>query len=511
MTSSGRGVKPPQVLTPIVVILALIVVGMIHFFPTVARLGELRYGGGFLIVRLLIAIVLIIAIGGLGGWVARRCGQPRVVGEMVAGITLGPSLLGQLAPGAQQWVFRSELIPHLGLIAQLVIIIFVFLLGANLPLELLRGSGRRITALGVGMVAIPVLCGILLAAGLLGVYRPDDIALVPFLLFVGVSMGVTAFPVLVRILAEHGLTRLRIGALGLTVAGIGDAIAWVLLIVVVTVVRGDSAAVAIRTVALVIAFAAAVWTFFRPALRRFLAFSENNSAARFGAIPVLVLSAVSGGFITEWIGVHAIFGAFMVGMAVPRKNPLVRNLTQTTERGVNVALPLFFAVVGLNVQINFLSNLQGLVVCGLVILVAMTSKIGTTTLIARLTKLTWRDSVGLGVMMNCRGLTELVVITTGLSLGIIEQNLFAIFVAMTLVTTMMTGPLLGWLDLNEEEPSRVKRQPSKQRQPLWNGLSRSLSPHSRASEFPVDSGDRGDRKRPSKDHQDDLEHFVSEG
>lgn len=114
-------------------------------------------------------------------------------------------------------------------------------------------------------------------------------------------------------------------------------------------------------------------------------------------------------------------------------------------------------------------------------------------------------------MMNCRGLTELVVITTGLSLGIIEQNLFAIFVAMTLVTTMMTGPLLGWLDLNEEEPSRVKRQPSKQRQPLWNGLSRSLSPHSRASEFPVDSGDRGDRKRPSKDHQDDLEHFVSEG
>lgn len=456
--SPAQDAKPPHVLAPILVILALIVVGMIHFIPTLARLGALGNGGGFLIVRLLIAIVLIIAVGGLGGWVAWRCGQPRVVGEMVAGITLGPSLLGQLTPGAQRWLFPSELIPHLGLIAQLVIIFFVFLLGANLPLGLLRGSGRRVTALGVGMVAIPVLCGILLAVGLLGVYRPDDVALVPFLLFVGVSMGVTAFPVLVRILAEHGLTRSKIGALGLAAAGIGDAIAWCLLIVVVTVVRGDSTAVAIRTVALVVVFAVAVWAFFRPALRQFLAFAEKNSAARIGSTPVLLLSAVSGAFITDWIGIHAIFGALMVGLAVPRENLLVRNLTQSTERGVNVTLPLFFAVVGLNVQINFLANLQNLLVCGLVILVAMMSKIGTTTLIARLTKLTWRDSVGLGVMMNCRGLTELVVITTGLSLGIIEQNLFVMFVVMTLVTTMMTGPLLGWLKLDGEGPPGTRMQ-----------------------------------------------------
>lgn len=442
-------VRTSRVLTPIA---ALIAVGMIHFIPKVAQLGELGDGGGFLIVKFLLAIALIIAVGSLGGWVAGRVGQPRVVGEMVAGIALGPSLFGQFASGAQQWLFSSQLIPHLNLIAQLTIVVFVFLLGANLPLGLLHGSGRRVTALGIGMVAIPTVFGILLAGGILsGLYRPVGVGLVPFLLFVGVSMGVTAFPVLVRILDEHGLIESKIGALGLTAAGIGDAIAWCLLVVAVAAIHDDSATVAIRTVTLLIVFAALVWIVFRPALRRFLAFAEKNAAAQASSIPVLLLSAVGGAFITDWIGVHAIFGAFLVGMSVPRENVLVRSLTRAIERGVAAILPLFFAVVGLNVQIGFLRNPQDLLACGLVIMTAMASKIGTTTLIARLTKLTWRDSAGLGVMMNCRGLTELVVITTGLSLGIIGQNLFVIFVVMTLVTTMMTGPLLGLLKLGRED------------------------------------------------------------
>ncbi|MGH3885377.1 MAG: cation:proton antiporter, partial [Pseudonocardiaceae bacterium] len=155
--------KVARILATIVVILTLITVGMIHFIPSIARLGELGNGGGVLVVKFLFAVVLIIVVGKLGAWVAGRLGQPRVVGEMVAGIALGPSLLGQFAPGVQHWLFPSEMIPHLSLIAQLTIIIFVFLLGANLPLGLLRGSGRRVTMLGVGMVTVPVGCGILLA------------------------------------------------------------------------------------------------------------------------------------------------------------------------------------------------------------------------------------------------------------------------------------------------------------------------------------------------------------
>ncbi len=492
-----------RILVAIVVILTLITVGMIHFIPHVARLGELGDGGGVLVVKFLLAIVLIIAVGRLGGWVAGRLGQPRVVGEMAAGIALGPSLLGQFAPGVQHWLFPSALIPHLSLFAQLTIIVFVFLLGANLPLGLLRGSGRRVTVLGVGMVAVPVGCGILLASVLPEAYRPDHVALVPFLLFIGVSMGVTAFPVLVRILDEHGLTTSRIGALGLAAAGIGDAIAWFLLVVAVAAIHDDFATV-VKTVTLLILFVVAVWTLFRPALRQFLAFAEKSAAARVSTIPVLLFSAVAGAFITDWIGVHAIFGAFLVGMAVPRENAPVQNLTQTIEHRVAAVYPLFFAVVGLNMQIGFLSNSQDLLVCGLVIVVAMVSKIGTTTLIARLTKLTWRDSVGLGVMMNCRGLTELVVITTGLSLGIIGQNLFVIFVVMTLVTTMMTGPLLGRLKLDREGLTRREGQPT-------NELTKSLTPPSQARELPVDSGDRGDRRRPSEDRQDNLEHLTPEG
>ncbi|HSV67908.1 MAG TPA: cation:proton antiporter [Mycobacteriales bacterium] len=472
-------------------ILALITVGMIHFIPTVAQLGALGHGGGFLIVKFLTAIVLIIAVGSLGGWVATRCGQPRVVGEMVAGIMLGPSLLGQLAPGAEHWLFPSTLMPHLNLVAQMAVVAFVFLFGAELKLGLLRGSGRRVAVLGVSIVAIPVLCGILLAGGLSGTYRPDGVRLSSFVLFIGVSMGVTAFPVLIRILTERGLARSRIGTLGLAAAGVDDAIAWGLLAVAVATVHNGTAVAALRTVVLLVMFAVVVWTVLRPALRQLLDYAEGNAAVRAGSVAILLLSAVSGAFITDWIGVHAIFGAFLVGTALPRDNAIVQDLSRTITRGVSFVLPLFFAVVGLKVRIDLLSSLRDLLTCLLVIMVAMTSKIGSTALVARLTRLTWRESMGLGVMVNCRGLTELVVITTGLSLGIIEQRLFVMLVVMTLVTTMMTGPLLGRLNLDREQPIAGA-----------GGLAPEVS--LRATERPGDPGDRGAGQRPSDDREDDL-------
>ncbi|CAM3703027.1 cation:proton antiporter [Kibdelosporangium persicum] len=430
----------------VVVIVAVVSAGMIHAVPTFGQLGTM---GWPLVLRFLPAVALIIAVGRLGGWVATRCRQPRVIGEMAAGIALGPSLLGQFAPEIQHALFPAELIPHLGLIAQLAIIYFVFLLGADLPLELLRGSGRRVAALGVGMVAVPFACGLLLAVGMAATYRPDSVGLVPFLLFFGTSMSITAFPVLVRILAGHNLIRTRIGALGLATAGVGDVISWCMLIVVVAMAQGDSAAAVIPTAAWLILFTTVTLTALRPALRRLLAAAESNAGLRRVSTAVLVLCALSGAAITDWIGIHAIFGALLVGVVVPRENSVVRDLGRTVGRGVNVILPLFFAVIGFSMQIGFLRTTQDLLVCGLMIVVAITSKVGTTTLVGRLTKLTWRESAGLGVMVNCRGLTELVVVAAGLSLGIIGPDLFVMFVAMTLVTTIMTGPLLGWLKLGE--------------------------------------------------------------
>jgi Kef-type K+ transport system membrane component KefB len=459
----AQHVTSPGVFIAIAAIATLIIMGMIPAIRTIGQLWKLGHDGGLLLVKCLIAVVLITAVGSLGGWAAACFRQPRVVGEMVAGITLGPSLLGHFSPAAQNWLFPSVLIPHLSLIAQVTIIVFVFLLGAHLPLELLYGSGRRVAVLGIGMVSLPLACGILLAVSLSKVYRPDGVSLVSFLLFIGVAMAVTAFPVLVRILAEHDLTKSRIGALGLIAAGIGDAIAWCLLVVVVATAHSVSAAKVILTVTLLIVFIVAIWTVLRPALGQFLEFAERKALSPVNPTVVLLLSAVSGGFITNWIGVHALFGAFLVGMAVPRENSLIKDLTRTIERRIYVALPLFFAVIGLNVQIGFLGNPHDLLMCALMIVVAMASKIGATMFIARLTKLTWRDSLGLGVMMNCRGLTELVVASMGLSLGIIEPNLFAMFVIMTLVTTVMTGPLLGWLKLDKgpalTQPAGVELAP----------------------------------------------------
>ncbi len=454
MKESGylRRGAPPRTLAAIVVILTLITIGMVHAVPAVGKLGKLGDGGWSRIVGFLVAIAVIVAAGRVGGWVAAGGRQPRVVGEMAAGILLGPALLGQFAPEVQSALFPADLIPHLSLVAQLAIICFVFLLGADLPLELLRGSGRRVTALAAGMVGVPLACGLLLGAGLAGTYRPAGVGLLPFVLFIGTSMSVTAFPVLVRILAERDLTRTRIGTLGLATAGSGDAVSWCLLVVVVATARGDSAAAAIPTAALLVAFAAVTLIVLRPALRHFLAMAGKNTALRRCSTAVVLLSAVSGAYITDWIGVHVIFGAFLIGLAMPRDNRTAQNLGRTVERGVNVVLPLFFAVIGFSLQVALLRDPRDILMCVLLIVTAIVSKLGATTLVARLTKLTWRESAGLGVMVNCRGLTELVVVSAGLSLGIIGPGLFAAFVAMTLVTTIMTGPLLRRLKLDKAEP-----------------------------------------------------------
>jgi Kef-type K+ transport system membrane component KefB len=444
-----RHLLSPRILLAIAPLLALIAVGMIHIINRLWQLEQLGHGGGFLVAKLLIVMSLIISVGNLGGWGAARCHQPRVVGEMIAGVALGPSLLGHFTPGIQHSLFPAELIPHLSTTAQMVLIIFIFLLGADLPLGLLRGSSGRIAVLEIGVLAIPFLCGILLALGLYKVYSPRGVTLMPFIFFIGVAMGVTAFPVLVRILADHDLTKSRIGILGLTMAGIGDAIAWCLLVIVVAAVHGDFIADALLAVALLILFAAVVWTVIRSALRQFLILAEKSKALHFSSAVVLLFSAISGAFITEWIGVHAIFGAFLVGMAVPRGNSVVQDLIHLIKRRLTIILPLFFALVGINVQTGFLANLRDFLVCGLITAVAIISKMGITTLLARLTKMTWRESAGLGVMMNCRGLTELVVLSTGLSLGIIGQKLFTMFIVMTLATTIMTGPLLRWLKLDK--------------------------------------------------------------
>ena len=429
---------------------ALIGLGSTFFVREMSSLGRLGAGGAPLVVRFIGAIVLIIAIGGLGGWIAARLGQPQVIGEMAAGVALGPSLLGAFAPTAEHWLFPPALLPPLNLIAQLAVIVFIFLVGADLSLDLLSGARHQVIVLGVGMIVLPVGCGILLAGGLAGHYRPDGVPAISFLLFVGLATGITAFPVLARILTELGLHSVRIGVLALAAAGISDVIAWCLLVLATTSAKHGSADVVLRTVGLLLIFAIVTWLVLRPVLHQFIAIAEQRPQGQTRARPsavLLLVFAICGAFITDRIGVHPIFGAFLIGLALPRGSALVQQLTRGIERGVQLVIPLFFAVVGLKVQLGVLSRGQDLLVAGLILVVAVLSKLAGTALIARLTGLAWRESVGFGVMVNCRGLTELVVLTTGLSLGIIGQRLFVILVLMTFVTTTMTCPLLKRLHL----------------------------------------------------------------
>jgi Kef-type K+ transport system membrane component KefB len=440
-----------SVIAPVAIVVAFGTVAFLGWMFTIAHLdgiGALFDDGG-LVWRLLLAIAVIVAAGWAAGLAAEQIGQPRVIGEIFVGILLGPTFFGQVAPGLQQDIFTPALIPYLNYIASVGVATFMLIIGAEVSFTQLR-AGRRTTALvGVSMFAIPVLCGVLIGSLLAGRYRPEAANQLAFLLFVGVAMGVTAFPVLARILRDRGLIGTRLGVLGLISAGVGDLLAWCLLAVTIAVARGSSPAGVLRTVALValLVFGALL---LRPLLRHLFAHLDSHRGGRPATIAVIVVLGVAFSWFTEAAGVHAIFGAFLAGAILPRGIPAVLYAIRFAIGVVMLALPLFFATIGFRMNLALSITVVDLLVCLLVIVVATVSKLFATTLAARAGRISWRDSLGLGVMMNCRGLTELVVLSTGLTLGVIGESLFAIFVIMTLVTTTMTAPLLTALRLQRD-------------------------------------------------------------
>lgn len=453
-SSSGRR----NLLLPLVLVVscgAAVVLGWRFAVAHADRIGAL-FGGG-LLWRLLLAVAVVIMVGWVAGYVAERVGQPRVIGEIFVGILLGPTLFGQLAPGSQQFVFAPELMPYLSGIASFGVALFMVIIGAEVSFSQLRDGRRTVGLVAVSMFAVPVLCGVVVALFLAVSYRPAATNPLAFVLFIGVAMGVTAFPVLARILRDRGLVGTRLGVLGLLSAGVGDLLAWCLLAVTIAVARGSSPVGVLATVGAVVVFVAGA-LLLRPRLRTVFEQIEARRSRdrRPAAIGLIGILALSFAWFTDYIGVHAIFGAFLAGAILPRGIPVVGSAIRFATVLVLAAMPLFFATVGFRINLVVSVSAADLLVCGLVILVAAASKIGATTLGARVGRLGWRDSLALGVMMNCRGLTELVVLSTGLTLGIIGADLFAIFVVMTLVTTTMTAPLLGALRLNR---TPVRQEP----------------------------------------------------
>lgn len=406
-----------------------------------------QVGAESVVWKLLLASAVIIVVARLVGGLFQRIKQPQVVGEIVAGIVLGPSLLGNVWPHAQQFLFSDKVLPYIDVLAQIGLIFFMFLIGLELDVRLLKGRGHAAATVSHVSIIFPFLLGCVLALLLFPAMGSGRGRFIEFALFMGASMSITAFPVLARILTERGIYKTQLGAVALTCAAVDDVTAWCMLAVVVAIARSNGAASALATIGLSIVFITLMLLVVRPLLARVAQFYEQTGQVRGGMLALLFIGVLLSALATDRIGIHAIFGAFLFGAIMPQHSELVSELTEKLEDFTVVfLLPLFFAFNGLRTDIGLIGgSLRLWGFCGLVLLVAIVGKWGGSAFAAKVMGLGWRESLGLGLLMNTRGLTELIILNIGLDLGVIPPALFAMLVIMALVTTFMTTPLLGWI------------------------------------------------------------------
>ena len=397
------------------------------------------------VVFLLLDLALIVVLARLFGAAARRLGQPPVIGEILAGILVGPTLFGN---GFSAAVFPTDTRPMLAALANVGVAIFMFMVGLELDRRLLRGRGRIAVSVSAGSIVLPFGLGIALGFYLLKNHPAEH--RLGFLLFIGAAMSVTAFPVLARILTDRGMTKTMLGGLALTCAAVDDVLAWTLLAGVVMV--SGNAGGEPMLVMLFPVYVAVMFLVVRPLLRRVI---TEDSTLRTGQLATILVGVLVSGAVTEWTGMHFIFGAFLFGAMIPRsgterlRDALIQRLE---EFNTALLLPVFFIVAGLKVDLSGL-GLTGLGELGLVLLAAIGGKFGGAFAAARLHRLPARKSAALATLMNTRGLTELIILSVGLQLGILDQKMYSIMVVMAVVTTAMAGPLLNLL----YPPSRIEQ------------------------------------------------------
>lgn len=412
--------------------------------PAKKRSSEETFG------RLMLAIAAVILAARLAGTILGKVGQPRVMGEVLAGILLGPTLLGAVAPSVKDYLFPADIIPLLSGAAQIGLAFYLFLVGMELDPRLLRAQAARAAFVSNTSVAFPMALGLLVAPPIYRVLGPNKHYL-PFALFMGVSMSITAFPVLARILVERRMLKRPVGSLAMASAAIDDVTAWTLLAFATAVASAGSGLEALRVIGLAALFTAGLIMIGRPLLGRVaVAYDEVGYVPQLwiGTIFVCVLLSA---YVSREIGIAAIFGAFVMGLIMPRHADLTHDVSRRLEDFVTtVLLPLFFVVTGLRTQVGLLNRPVLWLLCILLIGVAIAGKWFGAMVAARWGGLRWRDSAAFGALMNTRGLTELIVLNIGLDLGLISTDLFTMLVVMALVTTFMAGPALRLLDPKEE-------------------------------------------------------------
>jgi Kef-type K+ transport system membrane component KefB len=398
-----------------------------------------------IVVSVLIEILVVIGGSRLVGWLFRSIRQPLVIGEIVAGIALGPSLFGWLAPDLAVALFPPATIPFLNLLSQIGLIFFMFLIGLELDPKYLKGNLNVAIAVSGVSILVPFSLATILAIFIYPVLSPPSVSFTAFALFLGAAMSITAFPVLARIITESNLQNTRLGTLALTCAAVDDVTAWCLLALAIAVTRTNNIAAAIPTIVFSLLYIGLMLTLGRWFLKALANYYDRTAHLSQLMLAGIYMAVVTSALITEAIGIHLIFGAFLLGASMPKNPGLVREIAEKTEDFVLIfLLPVFFAYSGLKTQVGLLNSPKLWLLCLAILGVAIVGKYFGTYYAARACKIDKREASALGWLMNTRGLTELIVLNIGLDLGVISPLLFTMLVVMALVTTFMTSPLLEW-------------------------------------------------------------------
>jgi Kef-type K+ transport system membrane component KefB len=413
--------------------------------------------------KLVLQISVILALCRIVGTIFRKIGQPRVVGEMFAGILLGPSLLGWMAPGISAYLFPASSLGFLNALSQIGVVVFMFLVGLGINPQELKEHGHAAVLTSHVSITAPFVLAAFLALYLYPKLSDDSVAFTSFALFMGAAMSITAFPVLARILAERDLLGSRLGTVAIACAAVDDVTGWCILAYIVVLIRTAHSSTSIWvTIGGIVAFALIMIYGVSHLLRHFETVYRERGHLSENLLALMLLLVLVSALCTEWLGIHLLFGSFLMGAIMPKEQRFVRYVLDRFETiTVTLLLPLFFAFTGLRTDIGLVKGQEMWMYCGLIILVATVGKLGGSMVASWLSGMPVREAAGLGTLMNTRGLMELVILNIGLDIKVISPALFSMMVLMALFTTFMTTPVLAVVcpdRLLREAPTKVPTQ-----------------------------------------------------
>ncbi|MGC4040641.1 MAG: cation:proton antiporter [Flavobacterium sp.] len=412
---------------------------------------------------LLFQIITIVLVARIFGWIFRKIGQPSVIGEIIAGIVLGPSLFGLYFPDMKENLFPVDSLGNLQLLSQIGLILFMFVIGMELDLKVLKNKANEAVVISHASIVIPFALGIGLSYYIYHQFAPAGVEFLSFSLFMGIAMSITAFPVLARIVQERGIHKTRLGTIVITCAAADDITAWCILAVVIAIVKAGSFVSSLYVIGLALLYVLAMLFVVKPFLKRVGDLYAKKDNLKKSVVAIFLLTLIFSAYTTEIIGIHALFGAFMMGAIMPDISKF-RNIfiEKVEDVSVILLLPLFFVFTGLRTEIGLINEPYLWKVTGFIILVAVVGKFFGSALAAKFVGQNWRDSLTIGALMNTRGLMELVVLNIGYELGVLSPKIFTMMVIMALVTTFMTGPALDIINFVFKTkdviiPSEVKK------------------------------------------------------